>query len=44
MREIEPYRDPSVSHGICPTHREEWTQQIKVHVTALKVRAEGGTP
>jgi len=44
LREQSPYRDPSVSHGICPRHREEWMQQIRAHVAALKARQEEQSP
>ncbi len=33
LRELPPYRDASVSHGICAAHREEW-------LVALRARQE----
>ncbi len=41
LREQPPYRDASISHGICPRHREEWTQQLAAHV---KARQEEQSP
>lgn len=29
LREQPPYHDPSVSHGICPAHREEWLAALR---------------
>ena len=42
--EQPPYRDANISHGICPRHREEWTQQLAAHAAALKTRQEGQSP
>ncbi len=29
LREQPPYGDPSVSHGICAAHREEWLVALR---------------
>ncbi len=29
LREQPPYHDPSISHGICPAHREEWPVTLR---------------
>jgi len=44
LNEQAPYRDTRISHGICPRHREEWTQQLAAHAAALKTRQEGQSP
>ena len=44
LNEQAPYRDTRISHGICPRHREEWTQQLAAHAAALKARQEGQPP
>jgi len=44
LNEQPPYHDTRISHGICPRHREEWTQQLAVHAAALKARQEEQPP
>ena len=44
LREQPPYRDASISHGICPRHRDAWTQQLAAHAAALKARQEEQSP
>lgn len=34
QHEKEPYEDTRISHGMCPTHEEEW----RVQASELKAR------
>ena len=44
LNEQPPYHDTRISHGICPRHRKEWTQQFAAHAAALKARQEEQSP
>jgi len=43
LREQPPYRDPSISHGICRAHEQEWRAQLAAHVAARTARQSGGS-
>jgi hypothetical protein len=43
LREIEPYSDTRLSHGICALHAEEWRARLHAQAQAERAQAQGET-
>ena len=42
LRELPPYVDSRVSHGICPGHAAEWRAKLRAQALAAEAHAGGG--
>ncbi len=43
LREVEPYSDTRLSHGICALHAEAWRAQLRARAQAEQRQAQGET-
>ena len=42
LRELSPYTDTRISHGICPGHAAEWRAKLQAQALATRTHAGGG--
>ncbi len=42
LRELAPYVDTRISHGICPGHAAEWRAKLRAQGLAARAHAGGG--
>lgn len=42
LRELAPYADTRISHGICSGHAAEWRAKLRAQAVAARAHAGGG--